>query len=109
MSHKRKIFSAERWNMISTIDQMANIGSEIERAFNWRLKNNPAYAQKSFERALELIDLTLDCDKNYAHLKEVARMREAIIDYFSGVNQFHSSESSWRKYFLPFFYASRKK
>jgi hypothetical protein len=86
---------------------MANIGSEVERALNWRLKKNTDYAQKAFERALELIDLTLDNDKNYAHLKEVARMREAIVDYFSGVNQFISSEDSWRKYFLPFVYASR--
>jgi hypothetical protein len=87
---------------------MANIGSEVERALNWRIKKNADYAQKAFERALELIDLTVDNNRNYAHLKEVARMREAIVDYFSGVNQFMSSEGSWRSYFLPFTYASRR-
>ncbi|MDO8488786.1 MAG: hypothetical protein Q7S42_01550 [Candidatus Omnitrophota bacterium] len=87
---------------------MANIGSEVERALNWRTKKNADYAQKAFERALELIDLTLDSDSNYSHLKEVTRMREAIVDYFLGVNQFMSSEGSWRNYFSPFTFASRR-
>jgi hypothetical protein len=108
MSYQHKDLAAGRWNQLSFLEQMANIGSEVERALNWRIKKNTDYAQKAFERALELIDLTLDNDKNYAHLKEVARMREAIVDYFFGVNQFMSSEGSWRNYFLPFTYASRR-
>jgi len=108
MSYQHKDLAAGRWGQLSLLEQMANIGSEVERAINWRIKKNTDYAQKAFERALELIDLTLDNDKNYAHLKEITRMREAIVDYFSGVNQFMSSEGSWRNYFLPFIYASRK-
>jgi len=108
MSYQHKDLAAGRWNKLLFVEQMANIGSEVERALNWRIKKNADYAQKAFERALELIDLTLDNEKNYAHLKEVARMREAIVDYFSGVNQFMSSENSWRNYFLPFTYASRR-
>lgn len=109
MSYQHRNLAAGRWSQLSFIEQMANIGSEVERALNWRIKKNDDYAQKAFERALELIDLTLENDRNYAHLKEVARMREAIVDYFSGVNQFMSSEGSWRNYFLPFTYASRRK
>lgn len=108
MSYQHKDLAAGRWSQLSFLEQMANIGSEVERALNWRIKKNPDYAQRAFERALELIDLTLDNDKNYAHLKEITRMREAIVDYFSGVNQFASSEDSWRKYFLPFTYAARR-
>lgn len=108
MSHQHKDLAAGRWSQLSLLEQMANIGSEVERALNWRIKKNTDYAQKAFERALELIDLSLDNDKNYAHLKEIARMREAIVDYFAGTNQFISSESSWRDYFLPFTYASRR-
>jgi len=108
MSYQHKDLAAGRWSQLSFLEQMANIGSEVERALNWRIKKNTDYAQKAFERALELIDLTLDNDKNYAHLREIARMREAIVDYFSGVNQFVSSDGSWRKYFLPFTYASRR-
>jgi hypothetical protein len=107
MSFQHKDLAAGRWSQLSFMEQMANIGSEVERALNWRIKKNADYAQKAFERALELIDLTLDSDKNYAHLREIARMREAIVDYFFGLNQFLSSEGSWRSYFLPFTYASR--
>jgi hypothetical protein len=107
MSYQHKDLAAGRWSKLPFLEQMANIGSEVERALNWRIKKNADYAQKAFERALELIDLTLDNDKNYAHLKEITRMREAIVDYFFGENQFISSEDSWRSYFLPFAYASR--
>lgn len=108
MSYQHKDLAAGRWSQLSLVEQMANIGSEVERALNWRMKKNTDYAQKAFERALELIDLTLDSDKNYAHLKEIARMREAIVDYFFGTNQLMSSEKSWRNYFLPFTCASRR-
>ena len=109
MSYQHKDLAAGRWSQLSFLEQMANIGSEVERALNWRIKKNIDYSQKAFERALELIDLTLDNDEKYTHLKEIARMREAIVDYFFGVNQFVSSESSWRNYFSAFTYASRRK
>jgi hypothetical protein len=108
MNYQHRDLAAGRWSQLSFLEQMANIGSEVERALNWRIKKNTDYAQKALERALELIDLTLGNDKNYAHLREIARMREAIVDYFIGENQFISSESSWRSYFLPFAYASRR-
>ncbi len=108
MNYQHKDLAAGRWSQLSFLEQMANIGSEVERALNWRTKKNADYAQKAFERALELIDLTLDIKSSYSHLKEVTRMREAIVDYFFGVNQFISSEGSWRSYFLPFTYASRR-
>jgi len=108
MIYQHKDLASGRWSQLSLLEQMANIGSEVERALNWRKKKNTDYAQKAFERALELIDLTLEIDKNYAHLKEISRMREAIVDYFFGVNQFMSSERSWQNYFLPFAYASRR-
>ena len=108
MSFQHKDLASGRWSQLSFLEQMANIGSEVERALNWQIKKNADYAQKAFERALELIDLTLENEENYIRLHEIARMREAMVDYFFGVNQFMSSESSWRSYFLPFIYASRR-
>ena len=108
MSYQHKDLATGRWNNLSFVEQMANIGSEVERALNWRVKNNQAYSQQAFERALELIDLTLDSAKGFARLKEVARAREAIVDYFSGQNEFKSTEALWRKYFLCFVYAANK-
>ena len=108
MNPQHKDLSSGRWSTLSFMEQMANIGSEVERALNWQAKHNADYSQKAYERALELVDLTLDCAISPTRLKELARAREAIVDYFSGTNQFMSTESSWRKYFLCFTYATRR-
>jgi len=107
MAYQHKDLASGRWERMTFLEQMANIGSEVERALNWKAKNNAPYAQKAFERALELLDLTLDSVKGAARLKELLRVREAITDYFLGSNQFNSTEASWRKYFLPFAYSVR--
>ena len=108
MNYQHKDLAAGGWSRLSFLEQMANVGSEVERALNWRAKNNAAYCQKASERALELMDLTLDNATGSARLKEVACVREALVDYFFGTNQYRSSEMSWRKYFSPFAHAARK-
>lgn len=108
MSYQHKELAGGRWEKLTFFEQMANIGSEIERALNWHTKQNTAYCQKSFERALELIDLTLDSTKSFPRLKELARLREAAVDYFFGINQFNSTEESFKKYFFNFTFAARK-
>ena len=106
--YQHKDLAVGRWGELSFLEQMANIGSEVERALNWKSKNNADYSRKAFERALELIDLTLENTESFARLKEIARTREAMVDYFFGTNQFRSTERSWRNYFLPFTYAARR-
>ena len=108
MTYQHKNLALGRWNQLSLIEQMANIGSEVERALNWRAKNNAVYCQQAFERALELIDLTLGNLKSFPQLKELARLRETIVDYFFGTNEFLSTENSLKKYFFYFAYAARK-
>lgn len=108
MSYQHKDLASGRWNSLSLPEQMANIGSEVERALNWQARNNIAYSQKAFERALELLGLAIDSASGYARLKELTRAREAIVDYFAGSNQFGSTQASWRKYFLPFAYSVRR-
>ncbi|UCD54830.1 MAG: hypothetical protein JSV93_04745 [Candidatus Omnitrophota bacterium] len=108
MNYQHKDLATGRWNQLPFLEQMANIGSEVERALKWRAKHNTAYSQQAFERALELMDLTLDSVKGFTRLKELTRLREALVDYFFGTNQFMSTEESWRKYFSNFTYAVRK-
>ena len=90
------------------VEQMANIGSEVERALNWRAKQEPEYSQKALERAFELMDLTLENVKGFPRLKEVARLREVVADHFYGENAFGSTEKGFRKYFFAFALAARK-
>ncbi len=108
MNYQHKNLAAGKWALMPFLEQMANIGSEVERALNWRVKNNPDYSRQAFERALELVDLTLDSSKSAPRVRELTRAREAMVDYFAGDNFYQSTESSWRKYFLAFTYAARR-
>ena len=108
MTYQHAELAAGRWQTLTFVEQMANVGSEIERMLNWRAKRNAAYAERAFERALELLDLTLAATRSRPRLKEVARVREAVVDYVIGANASASTDTSWRRYFLPFAYAARK-
>ena len=108
MSYQHQSLAEGRWKQMTFLEQMANIGSDVERALNWRAKNNEAFSQKALERALELLDLTLENAGSSSRLREVARVREALVDYFLGDNQYGSTEMLWKKYFFHFNFAVRK-
>ncbi len=108
MNIQHKDLAAGRWKEMSVSMQMANIGSEVSRALNWRNKGKTEYCLKAAARALELLDLSLDAADSFPTLKEFARVREALVDYFYGSNGYSSSETLWRKYFDHFNYAARK-
>ncbi len=107
MNYQHKELSSGRWQKLSFMEQMANIGSEVERAILWREKNKD-YARKALFRQLELLDLTIADQKNQLRLKELTRLREALVDYFAFDNQYHSSDRLWRSYFYPFNFAARR-
>ncbi|MBI4743319.1 MAG: hypothetical protein HY776_00540 [Actinobacteria bacterium] len=106
MKYQHKQLSRGRWFELTFFEQMANVGSEVERAILWRDKNND-YSFKAIERALELLDLTISDIKNRIRLKELTRLRETLVDYFYFDNQFSSSDKLWRNYFYAFSFASR--
>ena len=108
MNAQHPDLAAGRWKQMSLLEQMANIGSEVDRALNWKAKKNIPYSQKAAVRALELLDLSLESTTDFPRLKELARTREALVDYFFEDNQYQSSENSWHKYFLHFAAAHRK-
>jgi len=98
------------WGELSFAEQMANIGSEVERAMKWRQKGQEKFQQKAFVRAIELINLTLNYHtKNLSKLREVARLKECLIDDFAFDNRYRSTDKSWHQYFHAFNYAARVK
>ena len=74
--------AAGRWAKLSLLEQMANIGGEVERAFLWRAKKNAEYSNKAAERALELLDMSLAATRDLPRLKELTRTRETLVDHF---------------------------
>ena len=58
MGYQHKSLASGKWKEFSSFEQMANIGSEVERAVKWENRGNLEYSRLAFERALELVDLT---------------------------------------------------
>ena len=53
-----KGLTEKQWFSKNIFEQMANIGSEVERTIKWRHKDIK-YSLMAFEKSLELIDLTV--------------------------------------------------
>jgi hypothetical protein len=101
---------SERWRALSLAEQLGNAGSEVSRALKWRSRN-PAIAQGALERALELIDLTLDDPRqvaSVARLREICRLRETMLDYFIGSNRYGWTEAALMRYFDAFAVAASR-
>jgi hypothetical protein len=96
----------KRWPEYNLMQQLANVGSEVERALNWKEKCNSAYTDLAFERALELLDYTTEGMNDFYRLRELKRLREVLVDYFEGQNIYRSSPASFRNYFYGFNYAA---
>lgn len=93
---------ARAWKASSLPYQMANIGSEVSRAF--KNQGKPARFQGAFDRALELFDFSIDAAKERRHmgaLKEICRAREEFCDYFNG-NSYHSDPAKIQRYYDQF-------
>ena len=99
MSPQHPELAGGRWRTLSLVEQLANVGSEVERALSWASKDNPEYSRMALERGMELLELTIADPKHRHRLKELTRLREALLDYFLGENQFGSTASGWRSYF----------
>lgn len=76
---------AERWIEEPLAFQMVNIGSEVSRAV--KNKEKPTRFQGAFERALELMDLTIYAAQKKGRegaIKELCYAREEFCSYFFG-------------------------
>ncbi len=107
MTFQHRELAAGRWQQLSFFEQMANAGAEIGRAIAWKEKGRPDYSMRAFDRALELLDLTIGDPRNLRRLKELLRVREALADHFVFENTYQSTDESWQRYFYPFQFAAR--
>jgi len=101
--------AAGRWWQLTLAEQLGNVGSEISRAAKWSGRND-ALARGALERALELLDLTLDDPRHRqspARLRELARTREVVVDFFAGANEYRSTAADLQRYFDAYALAAR--
>lgn len=105
MTAMHRELAAGRWFEMPLVEQMANVGSEIERTIAWR-DRNARNSMAAFERGLELLDLTIADPRHRRRLRELVRVREVLADHFVFDNAYGSTDESWRRYFHAFTYAS---
>ena len=106
MKYHHKSLANGRWNTFSFFMQMANIGSEVMRFISsYRASNDSELAA---QRALELLDLTIDDPKNHtkSRQKELWLLREFMVDDMFFDNIYGSTKKMWQNYFDAFTYAA---
>lgn len=102
MNYQHKSLAEGRWAQMSLGNQMLNIGSEISRANKWQSKGNKEQCTMAVYRALELISLTIDAQRDRHCLKEFTRLYEVVGDFYLGDNQYHSTAEGLQRYFDVF-------
>ncbi|MCL4380216.1 hypothetical protein M1466_01845 [Candidatus Dependentiae bacterium] len=102
-----KELTPEHWFTFSIAQQLANVGTDVDRAIRWKNQGKQQSSQQAFFAALELLDLTIGDPKNKgARRRELLRVREALVDYVMYDNVYGSSDRAWYNYFYQFNYAA---
>lgn len=97
----------ERWQKMPLMEQLANVGSDIQRTIHWKKLGDFDSSHQAFWRALELIDLTVADPKNSGSARrEILRAREALVDHFVYDNIYNTTDEIWQRYFFQFNYAA---
>jgi hypothetical protein len=98
------------WQRLSLAEQFGHVGSEVSRAIRWSTRN-PDTARAALYRGLELMDLMLDDPqhrRSAARLREIARVREVMVDFLAGNNEYGSTALSLQRYFDHFAVLARR-
>ena len=92
----------DRWQKLSIAEQLGHIGSEVSRVSSWRKRGDIKAADLALVRALELLDLTIADKRWQPRLKELARLREVVCDFFQEKPSYKTELASLERYFLNF-------
>ena len=104
--HRHRDLAAGRWGELSLAEQLANVGSEVGRMLRWRGRDERLMTG-AFDRALELLDLTLADRRWRDRLREIARARELLCDAAAGGREYGATLEDLDRYFLAFAVAAR--
>ncbi|KKK83509.1 hypothetical protein LCGC14_2792680 [marine sediment metagenome] len=73
-----KNLESAKWQKFSMKQRELMIANELNRAKNWIEKNDLQEVNNCYERALELLDLTVEITKSGNRLREYLRLREMM-------------------------------
>ena len=101
--------AAGRWKSLTLIEQLANVGSEVDRAIKAHDAGLSDRRDAAVNRGLELFDLTASDDRwRGARRREVLRAREEFCALFWGDREQPDAAASLSRYFLHFALAARR-
>ncbi|MFH1540480.1 MAG: hypothetical protein ABID79_01320 [Elusimicrobiota bacterium] len=78
-----KTLTEEKWLQFPLHKQILMIANELNRAKNWIIKNDSQEVKNCYERAFELIDLTVAVSTGKNLLREFLRFREILAQLYS--------------------------
>ncbi len=94
---------SDRWHTFSLMQQLANIGSEVERSIRAHAAGQSNRFDGALARALELFDLTAgDARWHGPRRREILRAREEFCRLFFDDEVSPDSANGLRRYFLHF-------
>lgn len=100
--------AAGRWQALEPVEQLAHIGSEVDRAIRARRSGRETRHDAALRRALELFDLTA-ADERWRgpRRRELLRAREEFCRLFFSDDVPPEAADSLSRYFLYFAIAAR--
>lgn len=101
--------AAARWTSMTLAEQLAHVGSEVERAIRAHEGGKQVRFDSALARALELFDLTANDHRWRGHRRrEILRAREEFCRLFFDAGVPANSARGLRRYFLAFAVAARR-
>jgi hypothetical protein len=101
--------AAGRWKALTLAEQLANVGSEVDRAIVAWEAHRPERFEKALARALELFDLTVRDERWRGHRRrEILRAREEFCRLFFEDNPPPGAARTLSRYFLRFAVLARR-
>lgn len=101
--------AAGRWTELSIVEQLAHVGSEVDRTIRAHEAGRKDRFDSALARALELFDLTASDERwRGARRREILRAREEFCRVFFARDVPEGSADGLREYFLQFAVAARR-
>ncbi|MGH2725495.1 MAG: hypothetical protein ACRDKS_00805 [Actinomycetota bacterium] len=102
--------AAGRWRTLTLAEQLAHVGSEVDRAIVAWETHRPDRFEKALARALELFDLTARDDRWRRHRRrEILRSREEFCRLFFEDDPPEGAARTLKDYFLRFAVLARRR
>ena len=100
--------AAGGWARLELVEQLGNVGSEVDRAIRAHEAGRADRFESALERALELFDLTAADPRWRGHrCQEILRAREEFCRLFFDPDVPPGSSRGLSRYFLGFAWAAR--